>query len=174
MENFEKVIRIGVFEGNNIYCTIKYTNGRLSISGVVGPLKNGNCKGGCGQINSNLINHISEIIPAPNWDRMLILEFLNIWSEWHLNDLIPGSPLQETFLKEYIEDWKISKGVFNDYYSWACFILKDAGLYPDKSYLYNGKPYFYGQVWLQKEVPDDVLEFLKELPNSNKVYPKKR
>ena len=53
-ENFNKVIRIGtVTEGPasaSVFCSIKFTDGKLSITGVVGPRASGNCAGSCGQI----------------------------------------------------------------------------------------------------------------------------
>ena len=33
----------------NAFAKIEYENGRLSICGVVGPLKSGNCRGSAGQ-----------------------------------------------------------------------------------------------------------------------------
>lgn len=69
----------------NAYCKIEYENGRLSISGVIGPRTNGDCAGSCGQC-SDEIRHGK---PAQGWTREMVEKFCNIWDEWHLNDMRP-------------------------------------------------------------------------------------
>ena len=49
MENFEKVVYLGDVHYNaKVFCKIKFVDECLSISGVEGPLANGDCKGSCG------------------------------------------------------------------------------------------------------------------------------
>ena len=54
-KNFYKVVNPGrVLIGKkrpNIFCKIQIEDGELSISGVEGPLSNGDARGSCGQIN---------------------------------------------------------------------------------------------------------------------------
>ncbi len=104
MDNFNKVVRIGTIkEGKrnaSIYCGIKYTEGHLSISGVIGPLKSGNALGSCGQINMSFWHRNSKkekglIKPdainfAPKWNVEQWLDFLDVWEKYHLNDLRAG------------------------------------------------------------------------------------
>lgn len=55
----------------------------LSITGVVGPMRNGDCHGSCGQC----IDEISGGIPADGWDVDMIKKLCKIWRRWHLNDM---------------------------------------------------------------------------------------
>lgn len=71
-------------------------DGRLSISGVVGPRENGNCAGSCGQIIISFKEYdkrghlsLSELRPASNWTRSMIRKFFDVWDRWHLNDMSP-------------------------------------------------------------------------------------
>lgn len=57
MEDFKKIVCIGELHpkwatnGFFIFCEIGFKDGRLSISGVEGPLHNGDARGSWGQIN---------------------------------------------------------------------------------------------------------------------------
>ena len=89
----KKIIRLGFLKGTgNVFCKIDFENGRLSISGVEGPLKSGNCKGGCGQIDMHMRegDYLDKMESATGWDRAKIDRFLEIWKRWHLNDMRPG------------------------------------------------------------------------------------
>lgn len=97
-----KVVRIGTVPVNDaaapvhVFCRIVISadkgsghKQRLSITGVVGPLTNGNCAGAAGQINDSLREYLakSEINFAPGWSAGLLETFLDIWGDWHLNDM---------------------------------------------------------------------------------------
>lgn len=98
LERIDKVVRIGTvktYGGRwaSVYCQITYKNGRLSISGVVGPLPGGNCLGSWGQINVDwtpIVNY------AKGWTPSMVKRFLDIWDRWHLNDTraVPADVLQ--------------------------------------------------------------------------------
>ena len=119
----KQVCRIGRIKGDqrtretgNIFITAEITEGKLSISGVIGPLRNGNAKGGCGQIdmefthrnpaqNDNQYHNLTrpqDIEFAPGWNAEKWLDLLGIWHEWHLNDMKPGCEHQR-------RDWDTSK-----------------------------------------------------------------
>ena len=101
----EKIVRIGTLkeQGHNadLFCKIEINDGKLSISGVVGPKSNGNAIGGCGQIDMEFWHRDtlqndrrttaptkpSEITFAPGWTADKWLDFLDIWHKWHLNDM---------------------------------------------------------------------------------------
>lgn len=97
MEAFKKVVRIGSFVPSwykvnkhvHIFCKIEYSEGRLSISGVEGPLPSGNAVGSCGQIDMHLRDKQETITPASDWDRDMLAKFFAVWQEWHLNDMSP-------------------------------------------------------------------------------------
>lgn len=108
-ENFKKVVNPGkcYYGGYHskkpVFCKIEYKDGKLSISGVIAPLRSGNAMGGCGQISMEF-KHRNEIdddarytnlIPpehfdfSPGWDGEKWLDFLDVWKQWHLNDMSP-------------------------------------------------------------------------------------
>jgi hypothetical protein len=105
----KKVIRPGTIKTDggasvSIFCEIEYTQGKLSITGVIGPRPSGNSYGGAGQINMDFAHRNPEdndhrtyhpITPeditfAPGWDREKWLDLLDVWGRWHLNDLKAG------------------------------------------------------------------------------------
>lgn len=90
----KKIIRLGKVKvcnrKVNLFCSIKYNNGRLSISGVEGPKRNGDAYGSCGQVKMHIDNdYIDNMEFAPGWNRELFEKFLEIWRKWHLNDMHP-------------------------------------------------------------------------------------
>lgn len=115
-----KVIRIGTVKvgksNQSVFCSIKFDGKCLSISGVVGPRKSGNCVGSCGQINMGFSS--SDITSwAPGWNKEKLDRFLELWDKWHLNDMRAGCKHQraENWGKEKItlvdievETWRIN------------------------------------------------------------------
>jgi hypothetical protein len=165
-QNFSKVVRIGTARTYNnrvysIFCKIEFKDGRLSISGVEGPTRDGNAIGGCGQIDNHLRDELHTITPAPGWDALKLRQFFNVWERWHLNDLRAGSPAQEKYLRENPipkEDYAYPKS----HYEVASKVLADAGLNPDAD------GYRYGYAWKREEIPADVIDFLQSLPDTDK------
>jgi len=160
---FSKTVRVGtvsVYAGRaaNLFCRIEYRDGRLSITGVEGPLRNGNAIGGCGQI---VMSEWEMDTYAPGWDADKVAQFRAVWDAWHLNDMQAGSPAQRAHLKAHPVTDRL------DYFGKACASLEAAGLQPDASHLHNGKPYRYGSAWLTVEVPEDALSFLRSLPDTD-------
>lgn len=129
------------------YCKIVFDGGRLSITGVEGPTADGDSKGACGQINYYLRDLVKY---GDGWNKNNLAEFLNIWERWHLNDMRAGTPKKNECVRNSGKGW--------DYYV-ACQTLKDAGLLMDSGYRYATK-------WLREEVPDEVIEWLENLPDS--------
>jgi hypothetical protein len=156
----DKVVRIGRGEHGNVYCAIKFDGKRLSITGVEGPLRNGDAKGSCGQI---VMHEWSITEYAPGWDAGLMQKFREVWGRWHLNDMKAGSPAQEKYLREH----PVVFAYPESHYTKACVALTVAGLHPDPGYLHDGKPYLYGHRWLHEDVPDEVLAWLLLLPDTD-------
>ncbi len=102
-KQLKKVVRLGRAHSGNIFCKIKIEDGKLSISGVEGPTRDGNCKGYCGQINMGLRDRVGEIAPAPGWDTELLTKFFAVWKDWHLNDMRAHCVHQR--------DWDISEKI---------------------------------------------------------------
>ena len=60
------------------FCEIQFENGRLSITGVIGPLRSGDCRGGAGQC----VDEIREGHPCDEWTQEMLDKFCSIWDEW--------------------------------------------------------------------------------------------
>lgn len=160
MEAFTKVVRVGQGPNGNVFCEVAWDGACLSIHGVEGPFSNGNCRGACGQINMHdwgVTNY------APGWTPELEKRFREVWDKHHLNDMQAGSPAQTAYLDAHRVEVKYPESQFTK----DCEVLAAAGLNPDPGYLHNGKPYSYGTAWLRIGVPEDVLEFLKNLPDAD-------
>ncbi len=115
-KDFIKVVRIGKGyssggRGYPIFCKIEFEAGKLSISGVEGPLKSGDCIGGCGQIDMSLRSKIDKIglYRDGGWTRQMLEKFFDIWKEWHLNDMRSGCSHQRA------EKWGEKDLVINKY-----------------------------------------------------------
>jgi len=149
MKAFEKVVRIGTSETYggrrySIYCKIKYDeNGRLSICGVEGPLASGNCFGACGQIDMQDGTPSWDIVKyAPGWNKSKETKFLQIWREWHLNDTRAGCEHQ----RARGETWKTH----------FLAVCPECG-------------HKLGTQWLFESVPEEVLHWLHDLPDTDRV-----
>jgi len=112
MNEFQRVInpcRVRVYDGPRgdrtvgVYCKIsaefiKEGNGsqdfvKLSITGVEGPLRNGDAIGLSGQINETLREyHPNDIQMENGWDREMFDRFLDIWDRWYLNHMYAVTP----------------------------------------------------------------------------------
>jgi len=129
---------------------------------------------------------------------------LEIWREWHLNGTNAGTVEQENALEaaklaaveqalslpnpeRYFYD--IAKRELNphtlgtvaglkesDYYSWACHVLKQAGLYEvplpagqkctgdfPPEVLNGSRGYRYGERWLYRQLPASIVQELKTM-----------
>lgn len=95
MKDFKKIVnpcQTKEYRKNNgkeflcdVFSEITYKNGILTIHGVVGPTKNGNCYGSCGQCTEETRTGI----PKEPWTQDMLFKFCDIWDEWHLNDMNP-------------------------------------------------------------------------------------
>lgn len=139
-----------------IYVTIRFKNGDLSISGVEGPRANGNCYGGCGQIDMSSWEDY-EAEPGVNLEQLRA-----IWHRWHLNYMQPGTAKQMECLRQPVNKAKLK--ATQEHYTLSLALLKDAGLEPDGDY-------HYGSAWLKEDVPHGVLVHLKALPDNSDTYP---
>lgn len=102
-----------------LFCKVEIEAGKLSITGVVGPMSNGDAQGGAGQINMEFSHRnpgdndrrtSKPITPqqmtfAEGWTADKWLDFLDVWHKWHLNDLRPNCEHQKG------ADWKSAKPI---------------------------------------------------------------
>lgn len=79
-------------------------------------------------------------------------KLLNIWDQWHLNDLNAGTDAQRKILDEHENDSKYQK--LDKFLDRPRAILKDFKSNPDRGY-------DYGSAWLYRPIPDDVVDFIK-------------
>lgn len=86
----------------------------------------------------------------------LLKEIHDIWAKYHLNDITAGTIKQDTAIKSFIENgWKYE-------YEEACKMLETIDLYID-----NG--YKYGTKWLCKPIPQNIVDRIKEIFESEKA-----
>ena len=85
------------------YAKIKFVDGNLRITGVIGPMRNGNCKGSCGQC----VDEIREGKPTEGWTEGMVQEFCDIWDKWHLNDMRPYCQHQKDLGWDKLADKKV-------------------------------------------------------------------
>lgn len=147
-ETMNKTVRLGTSKtyggrSYSIYCKIKLEKREkgltLSITGVEGPLPSGNCLGSCGQIDV----HGPKVDKlAPGWNRAKLKKFLAAWGRWHLNDMNAACKHQRARGETYDSNPKA--------------ICKDCG-------------YHIGTAWLFEEIPQDVIDFIESLPETDKT-----
>ena len=150
MHNFEKVVNPVMRwthggRGYNVFCKITWKDGKLSISGVEGPLSSGNCLGSCGQINMSWGEYNKFNRWGPGWNKAKEKRFLEIWKEYHLNDMQAACEHQREL------GW-----TYKEHYNKDTFKGEDCPVCG----------YSIGSAWLNKEVPEDVIKWLFNLPNS--------
>jgi hypothetical protein len=83
----DKVVRLGAsqtYGGRwfNIFARIKIKEGRLSITGVEGPLASGDALGSCGQIVGVEVQR-----EASGFIGTELTTFFEVWRRYHLNDI---------------------------------------------------------------------------------------
>ena len=83
-----KIVNLGKSSYGQVFCHIKIKDGKLSITGVEGPIRNGNYRGSCGQIYSDKL--LEDITPGSDWSHTAIKKFFKVWEDWHLNDMRAG------------------------------------------------------------------------------------
>lgn len=115
--NFKRFVMPGLIPGDGtpgvkwvrLFVTIEYKDGRLSITGVEGPLSSGDCRGSCGQTGIR-----ADITPndKEGWTTETVDRLRQIWDRWHLNDMRPGCEHQQG------PEWDASRPVELQELSW--------------------------------------------------------
>lgn len=145
-----------------MFCKVSIVDGKLSISGVVGPNHYGGAKGGCGQIDMEFDHadksendpRYSEPVKAsalrfaPGWNRARWHKFLHIWHRWHLNDMRAGCEHQRAL-------------------GWTYEAHHDPDTFKGEACPTCG--YEIGSAWLREELPQDVIDFLEGLPETDRT-----
>jgi len=175
---FSKVVHPGLQKVGSflrpVFCKIEYSaDGRLSITGVVGPTKSGNAFGGCGQINPVKIDQFED-----EWTPAMLRAFNGIWKAWHLNDMKAGCEHQRA---ERWDERPIDPSKPLDSYgthfegqrhaSWNMLAWIPRKDHPE-GLLGHPCPvcgYKYGTAWMREEVPIDALAMLQNFPESSRT-----
>jgi hypothetical protein len=122
MDNFRRIYRIAIAHDEyrnrdySIFVEVVYDGGRLSITGVEGPLPGGNAIGGCGQICMHM--DVDTMTPTALWTKPLLARLLEIWNEWHLNDMRAECEHQHNA-------WDIGEKLTLTRYSWSTKFHKE-------------------------------------------------
>lgn len=159
-----------------VFCKITFDDGKLSISGVEGPLRNGDAKGGAGQIAKHIRGDHGHRL-SPGWSKEMLETLVAVWEEWHLNDMKPGCEHQRAagWDKQKIDPkkplnayGKFFPGQRQDSWNMLGWITPDE--HPQGLL---GRPcpecgYEYGTKWMKEEVPGEVLDFLDNLPDTDR------
>ena len=146
-----KVVRLGTSKTRggrwySTFCTIEIKDGNLSICGVEGPTVGGNALGGCGQIDMH--NPQIERL-APGWTHTKLARFWDIWKRWHLNDMRAECEHQRALGWTYNKN----KDTVTKFGRGCC---------PTCSYPIGSK-------WLKEELPQEVIDFLQSLPDTDRT-----
>jgi len=170
-EPFRKPLFLGLaypYRGAATRCGIFVTvevreGGELSITGVIGPNAHGGARGSAGQIIDSLRKggDVNGWKFAEGWDFAKLARLRDIWDRWHLNHMNAGSLVQEDHLRGLTWD----RATDGEHYPWALKVLAEAGLQPDPD------GYSYGSAWVRDEVPADVLDWLRALPDAARRHP---
>lgn len=175
-KNFHNLVIPGRHPDGTVWIEIQYSHDRLSITGVIGPLRSGNARGGCGQIRDELA-HTKADTP---WNAEMIAELGEIWDAWHLNDMRSGCEHQraEGWDKRPIDPSKPLDAYGTHFEgqkqsSWNMLTWVRPDEHPD-GLLTVPCPvcgYKFGTAWLTEEVPDEVLDWLRDLPEAERQCP---
>ena len=160
----------------NVFIKIKFEGGCLSLSGVVGPRKSGNCAGSCGQIRDTLKDKTLKLAEA--WTFRAIETLCLFWERWHLNDMRPGCEHQrELGWHTRPIDPEKPLNAYGKHSPWQSRPSWNmlTWVYPDEhpgGLLTKPCPvcgYRYGTAWKREEVPQNVIDWLFSLPETDVV-----
>lgn len=169
-----RTLNPGTINGVQVFVKVTIKDGELSISGVEGPLRNGDCRGSSGQIDLR-IDELSD-----GWTEADVAELKAIWKRWHLNHMRAGCSHQRS---EGWADRPIDPSKPLDTYgkhfegqtvnSWNMLVWitrseHDKGLLSQPCYTCG---YKYGTAWLSEELPYEVENRLASFPESTRDNP---
>lgn len=155
-----------VYEGKaRGFAKIEFSDdGRLSICGAIGPMKNGDCKGSAGQC----VDEIRAGEPIGDWTPEMLKKFCDIWAEWHMNDMRPECEHQREL------GWREQANEIIDQYHW---VLSDKKLKAIKErivkeVLYGAVPSVTDEERAAFDLPKWVVTPTEEPPAPKEFYEK--
>jgi hypothetical protein len=104
MNAFTRVLNPAVGTYGRVFVKVEWDGKRLSITGVEGPLSNGDAKGSCGQIICGYTDYdarghaaLNSLKPCEGWTHETIRQLFDAWDRWHLNHMRAGCEHQRAF-----------------------------------------------------------------------------
>lgn len=146
-----------------MFCKIEYKDGRLSITGVIGPhagYADGRGSGQHAALRGQIDMEFDHLDPTQNdsryddpikaislrfaagWNRAKWYKFLDAWHNWHLNNMHSECEHQQ------------AKGI--------TYTL-------DPNNVCDECGYKIGSAWTFRDVPAEVIEFLESLPDTDRI-----
>lgn len=92
---FKRQLRPGATSEGDVFVTVEWDGTRLSISGVEGPMRNGDCKGSAGQC-LEVLGRLTSLGEGWGSHPVTAGRLAYLWERWHLNDMRPGCEHQRT------------------------------------------------------------------------------
>lgn len=173
MEAFKKIINPGRTIDGPVFVKIEWDGKRLSLSGVIGPKSNGDTTGSCGQIADEFRYSLTS--ESPGWDQEMVQKLVDLWGRWHLNDLKAGCEHQRAEgwdrrpidpLKPLNAYGKHFEGQRSSSWNMLVWVTRDEHPQGLLGYPCPACGYPYGTQWLHEDVPEEVLVWLHDLPDT--------
>ena len=165
--NFNKVVSPGFLphpEGGlkphiRVFVQIIHRDGRLSLTGVQGPLRGGAAVGSAGQIYPIEIPNAGGY--SEGWDRVKLATLNTVWKDFHLNYMRAGCEHQRAaqWEKRLVQ---LESGLGD----LAVRVLPSEHPGGLLSVPCPECGYEWGTSWLIEEVPEHILDWLAALPDA--------
>jgi hypothetical protein len=163
-----------------VYVKAEYEDGILEMSGVVGPLKNGNCLGDCG----NIINVIKELANgngelSKGWTIKKVQMLAEIWEQYRLNNLSRSCKHQKNLgWDSSVGNTKIIRTEYHKKYLPKILEMQEAINKRVKKNFWHGKPLplqltrAEKRAMLVKNLPEYVITNNNAKPKHSEYYTK--
>lgn len=162
----KKTITPGFYNDSPITINIKLENNVLSMTGEFNHGRRH------GQIDMEFVHrykeddderyshliHPSEITFNDGWNAILWLDLLDIWKQWHLNDMKPGCVHQTEWHNKKLDDHEPL--ISSNMAVWKHKTEHPRGLLMEPCPICG---YKYGSKWNRVKIPADIVKFLEDL-----------
>lgn len=97
MTTFSKQMKVGRHADGACWVTVEFDGTRLAFQGVIGPRRDGNCRGSGGQIAVDL----ADVVATAPFTAADVARLAEVWKLWHLNDMRAGCAHQRRSGRRY-------------------------------------------------------------------------
>lgn len=166
-----------------MFVKTEYDGRRLSVSGVIGPQRNGGAWGAAGQIDSQFLDydargwlHLTDLVIHDPWTLDGVRRLFDIWQRWHLNDMRAGCEHQRAdgwdkrpidLSKPLTAYGRHFPGQLSPSWNMLVWVTRKehpAGLLSEPCPVCG---YRYGSAWRTEPVPERVITELAAMPASD-------